>query len=277
MLALGLGLIAALGWGTHDLLVRTIAPGARVLPQLAVVMAVAALVTAPFGWTKALPDYATLALAIASGCAYFGASLALYAAFARAPAKLVAPVIGSYPLPALGFELLRGNPVSGTEWLAAGLIVAGVIVVATQGDSDGQRPHPAALPLAFAACLGMATSFTLGQEAASRIDPMQAASLARSGGASLALVLLALRPKGIGEALKRWPVLLAMGCLDGLALSSVIASGALARASYASVASSLFGVVTIVLAWGILGERVKLAQGLGIVLIFTGLGWLALG
>ena len=40
MLALGLGLIAALGWGTHDLLVRTIAPGARVLPHLAVVMAV---------------------------------------------------------------------------------------------------------------------------------------------------------------------------------------------------------------------------------------------
>ena len=194
MLALGLGLIAALGWGTHDLLVRTIAPGARVLPQLAVVMAVAALVTAPFGWTKALPDIETLALAIASGCTYFGASLALYAAFARAPVKLVAPVIGSYPLPALGYELLRGNPVSGIEWLAAGLIVAGVAVVATQGDSDSQRPHPAALPLAFAACFGMATSFALGQEAASRIDPLHAASLARAGGAALALVRLALRP-----------------------------------------------------------------------------------
>ena len=277
MLALGLGLIAALGWGTHDLLVRTIAPGARVLPQLAVVMAVAALVTAPFGWTKLLPDMGTLALAIASGCTYFGASLALYAAFARAPAKLVAPVIGAYPLPALGFELLRGHPVSGIEWLAAGLIVAGVAIVATQGDTDSQRPHPAALPLAFAACLGMATSFALGQEAAARVDPMQAASLARAGGAALALALLALRPKGVGAALKRWPVLLAMGCLDGLALSSVIASGALAQASYASVASSLFGVVTILLAWGILGEKVRLVQGAGIALIFVGLGSLAWG
>ncbi len=277
MLALGLGLIAALGWGTHDLLVRTIAPGARVLPQLAAVMLVAALVTAPFGWTRALPDPETLALAIASGCTYFGASLALYAAFARAPVKLVAPVIGAYPLPALGYELLRGNPVSGIEWLAAGLIVAGVAVVATQGDSDSQRPHPAALPLAFAACFGMATSFALGQEAASRIEPMHAASLARSGGAVLALALLALRPKGVKAALKRWPVLLAMGCLDGLALSSVIAAGALAQASYASVTSSLFGVVTILLAWGILGERVRLAQGAGIALIFTGLGWLAWG
>ena len=63
MLALGLGLVAALGWGTHDLLVRRIAPGASVLPQLVVVMTVAALVTAPFGWRGA-PDWASLGLAL---------------------------------------------------------------------------------------------------------------------------------------------------------------------------------------------------------------------
>jgi drug/metabolite transporter (DMT)-like permease len=275
MLALGLGLIAALGWGTHDLLVRRIAPGAQVLPQLAIVMVVASLVTAPFGWTKPLPELVPLALAVASGSAFFAASLALYSAFARAPASLVAPVIGAYPLPALGFEVLQGHPVSGMEWLAAMLIVAGVAVVAITGERESQRPHPAALPLAFIACLGLATSFALGQEAAARIDPMHATSLARAGGAALALIVLALWPKGIRAALKRWPTLLAMGCLDGLALSTVIAAGALAQASYASVASSLFGVVTILLAWAILGERVKLSQGAGIALIFLGLGWLA--
>lgn len=276
MLALGLGLVAALGWGTHDLLVRRIAPGARVLPQLVVVMTVAALVTAPFGW-RGLPDWVPLGLAIASGCTYFGASLALYAAFARAPARLVAPVIGSYPLPALGLALLQGHVVSGGEWLAAGLIVAGVAVVATQGQAEDKRPNPLALPLAFAACLGMAASFALGQEAAARIDPLQAASLARAGGAGLGLCLLALRPAGTRAALKRWRVLLVMGCLDGLALSAVIAAGALPQASYASVASSLFGVVTILLAWAVLGERVRAAQGAGIALIFLGLTRLAWG
>ncbi len=276
MLSLALGLVAALGWGTHDLLVRRIAPGAQVLPQLAVVMTVAALVTSPFvdaGWPGLVP----LAFALGSGFAYFGASLALYAAFARAPARLVAPVIGSYPLPALAIAALQGHGVTAVEWLAAGLIVAGVAVVATQGEAEDKRPHPAALPLAFAACFGMATSFALGQEAATRIEPLQAAGLARAGTAGLGLVLLALRPKGTRAALRRWPVLLVMGCLDGVALSSVIAAGALPEASYASVASSLFGVVTILLAWGVLRERVKLAQGFGIVLIFVGLGRLALG
>ena len=276
MLALGLGLVAALGWGTHDLLVRRIAPGANVLPQLVMVMTVAAMVTAPFGW-RGLPDWVSLGLALASGCAYFAASLALYAAFARAPARLVAPVIGSYPLPALGFALLQGHSVSGAEWLAAALIVAGVAVVATQGEVEDKRPNPAALPLAFAACLGMATSFALGQEAAARIDPLQAASLARAGGATLGLIVLALRPAGTTAALTRWKVLLVMGCLDGVALSSVIASGALPQASYAAVSSSLFGVVTILLAWGILGEKVRVAQGAGIALIFLGLGRLAIG
>lgn len=276
MLALGLGLVAALGWGTHDLLVRRIAPGARVLPQLVVVMTVAAVVTAPFGM-RSVPDMVALISALASGCAYFGASLALYAAFARAPARLVAPVIGSYPLPALAIAWAQGQPIGGTEWLAAALIVTGVAIVATQGEAEDKRPHPAALPLAFAACLGMATSFAFGQAAAARIDPLQAASLARAGGAALGLGLLALRPSGVRAALRHWRVLLVMGCLDGLALSSVIASGALEDASYASVASSLFGVVTILLAWGVLGERVRWTQGAGIALIFIGLGRLAAG
>ena len=278
MLALSLGLLAALSWGTHDLLVRRIAPGAQVLPQLAVVMTVAALVVSPLGISRASAvPMVPLVLAILSGCVYFGASFALYSAFARAPVRLVAPVIGSYPLPALGFALMQGHTVTGAEWLAAALIVAGVAVVATQGAAEDKRPNPAALPLAFAACIGMATSFALGQEAAARIDPLQAASLARAGGAALALTVLALRPKGTKAALARWPILLAMGCLDAVALTSVIASGALPLASYAAVASSLFGVVTILLAWVLLGEKVRPAQGAGIALIFAGLAKLAAG
>ncbi|MGV8986948.1 MAG: DMT family transporter [Cypionkella sp.] len=278
MLALSLGLLAALGWGTHDLLVRRIAPGARVLPQLAVVMTVAALVVAPLGISRAsaVPPVPVL-LAILSGCVYFGASLALYAAFARAPVRLVAPVIGAYPLPALAFALMQGHKVSAAEWLAAALIVAGVAVVATQGAAEDKRPNRAALPLAFAACIGMATAFALGQEAAARIDPLLAASIARVGGAALALIVLARHSTGTKAALARWPILLGMGCLDGIALTSVIASGALPQASYAAVASSLFGVVTILLAWVLLGEKVRLAQGAGIALIFAGLAKLAAG
>lgn len=277
MLAILLGLLAALGWGTHDLLVRRISPGARVLPQIASVMAVAALVVLPFGLIEGdfsrLTPFAGL-LAAGSGIAYFFASLCLYMAFARAPARLVAPVIGAYPLPALLMAAALGVPVAGADWLAAGLIVAGVALVAIFGQEGGSAGR-GALPFALLACLGMATAFTLGQAATETLDPALAPMLARLATAATGLLLLTLRHDGRRAAWRQGPVLLAMGTVDGLALTAVLAAGALPLAIYASVVSSLFGMVTVLLAWAVLGERVTARQGAGIALVFAGLGLLA--
>lgn len=277
MLAFLLGLLAALGWGTHDLMVRRISPGARVGPQIAVVMTVAALVVLPFGLTQG--DFSRLtgsaaALAIGSGVAYFLASFALYHAFARAPARLVAPVIGAYPLPALVFAALSGVTVSPLDWTAAGLIVAGVGVVAVFGDAGGKAER-GALPLAVLACLGMAVAFTLGQAATEALDPFLAPMIARCATAATGLGLLMLRPAGFHAALRQFRVLSVMGTLDGIALTAVLAAGALPMAVYASVVSSLFGMVTVLLAWVFLNEKVTLKQGAGIGLVFAGLGLLA--
>ena len=66
-----------------------------------------------------------------------------------------------------------------------------------------------------------------------------------------------------------------MGLLDTLALGLVMLAGGLAHAEYAAVAASLFGVVTILLAWAFLGEKVRPRQWPGIALVFAGIGWLA--
>lgn len=277
MLAFLLGLVAALGWGTHDLLVRRVAPGARVLPQIAVVMTLAALVVLPFGviWGDASRVTAgVLALAGGSGVAYFAASLCLYHAFARAPARVVAPVIGAYPLPALVFAAVAGTTVSVLDWLAAGLIVAGVGAVAVFGH-EGGAARRGALPLALLACLGMAAAFALGQAATEALDPFLAPTLARCATAATGLALVMLQPAGLRAALRQLPILAGMGALDGLALTAVLAAGALPMAVYASVVSSLFGMVTVLLSWVFLAEKVTLKQGLGIGLVFGGLALLA--
>lgn len=277
MAAFLLGLLAALGWGTHDLLVRRISVGARILPQIAAVMTVAALVVLPFGLAWGEPARLTLAaglLAVGSGVAYFAASFCLYHAFALAPARLVAPVIGAYPLPALVLAAAAGGVVTGMDWAAAGLIVAGVGLVAIFG-GEGGRAGPGALPLALAACLGMATAFALGQAATEALDPYLAPMIARCATAATGLGLLMLRPAGLHAALRQWRVLGVMGLLDGVALTAVLAAGALPMAVYASVVSSLFGMVTVLLAWAVLGEKVTPKQGLGIGLVFAGLGFLA--
>ena len=73
-----------------------------------------------------------------------------------------------------------------------------------------------------------------------------------------------------------WRLLLGMGVLDTAALGLVMLAGGYPRAEFASVAASLFGVVTILLAWAVLGERVRGAQWLGSGLVFGGISWLAL-
>ncbi|NBZ86199.1 DMT family transporter [Stagnihabitans tardus] len=278
MLSFLLGLVAALGWGTHDLMVRRISPGARVGPQIASVMTVAALVVLPFGLAWGDASRLTLGaglFAVGSGVAYFAASLCLYHAFARAPARLVAPVIGAYPLPALVFAAMAGVSLGASDWIASGLIVAGVGIVAIFGHEGGAAQR-GALPLAVLACLGMATAFALGHQATEALDPYLAPTIARCASAATALGLLMLHPAGVRAALRQFPTLAAMGVLDGVALTAVLAAGALPMAIYASVVSSLFGMVTVLLAWAVLGEKVTLKQGAGIGLVFAGLGLLSL-
>ena len=52
-------------------------------------------------------------------------------------------------------------------------------------------------------------------------------------------------------------------------------AGGFAHAEYAAVAASLFGVVTILLAWRFLGERLGRVQGAGLALVFAGIATLA--
>ena len=273
MLAFLMGLVAALAWGTHDLLVRRVAPGA----QIALVMGMAALVTLPLGLafgdlSRLTPG--ALALAAASGVTYFAASFCLYQAFARAPARLVAPVIGAYPLPALALAALSGVVLTPSDWLAGGLIVLDVGLVAVFGH-EGGAARRGALPLALLACLGMALAFALGQAATEALDPWAAPMIARSATAATGMALLMLRPAGLRAALRQVPILAGMGLLDGMALGLVLAAGALPFAVYASVVSSLFGMVTVLLAWLFLVEKVTLKQGLGVGIVFGGLALLA--
>jgi drug/metabolite transporter (DMT)-like permease len=66
-----------------------------------------------------------------------------------------------------------------------------------------------------------------------------------------------------------------MGMLDTVALAVVLFAGRLPGGLYATVTASLFGVVTILLAWAFLKERLLPLQWIGVGVTFAAVGLLS--
>ena len=278
MQAVLLGLAAALIWGLHDFLVRLISPGANVLGQILTVTAVGVVILAvPGGRDLALLSPQALGLAVLSGIGYIVAYFCLYRAFALAPARVVSPILGAYPLLTMLVAALTGTEVPWNDWLAVVAVVAGIAVVAVLAEAEGHGNVRvgAALIWAGLSAAGFAATFALGQ-AASVGDLSLAAGLVTRVVALLGiLTLVVLSRPSLQPVLQNWKALGVMGLLDTAALALVMLAGGWPNAEYASVAASLFGLVTILLAWWFLSEQVRLAQWLGLALVFAGIAWLA--
>ena len=283
MLALGFGLVAAVLWAVHDLLARKLSQGAPLLGILIVVLAAGTLGLLPVALTFGGWDEMTapaLAVAVLSGLAFALAIGGLYKAFSLAPVRVVSPVVGAYPLLTLLIAAVQGRPVAGGDWLAVAAIVAGIGVVALAARDDAPEGYAAspgvAIGWAGLAAAGFAATFALAQEA-TRLGAEMPAMLVGRVVALLAILGLFLWHRGsLAPQRGQVGVLGLMGLLDALALGLVTASGGLPRAEYASVASSLFGVLTVLLAAWFLRERVRPVQWLGIACVFGGIAALGL-
>ncbi|MFX0542909.1 EamA family transporter [Roseovarius sp. S4756] len=274
------GLIAALCWGIHDICVRYVSQRVGILPALTTVLIVGTLVMAPAAFL--VGDWAAMsgtasALAMASGITFTLAYLGLYKAFEIGPVRLVAPIIGAYPVLSVGWAAASGQAVSADQWLAVGAVIAGVAIVGLLTDeaaSSGNKS--AAIVWAVLGGAAFAATFALGQAAAHAGSEVPAILVTRIIAVGLALILLATSGGIRWPARGALPLLGLMGVLDCIALGIVIAAAGMARPEFASVAASTFGMITVILAWAILRERMTPGQWGGVMLTFSAIGYLAL-
>lgn len=280
MWALSIGLVAALAWGLHDFLVRRISQGPNVLWQLLVVFSTGALVLVPpslwFGHWASISAWSMGLAALTGGCYVIG-GYGLYRAFDLGQVRQVAPVLGAYPILSLLFAAAQGRAIQMQEWLAVAAVVLGIAIVSALSDDDDQPGNQLlrALIWAVIGAAGFAATIALGQAATRASDALPAVVLARLTAAAIVVLLIALRRPSSAPARANLKTLIAMGLLDALALSLVMAAGGLPHAEYASVGSSLFGLTTILLAWQLLGEKLRPLQWVGVVIVFAGIARLA--
>lgn len=280
MLSLSLGLIAALAWGIHDICVRSVSQRGGILPALATVLVGGSIVLLPiaggFGdWGEM--SARSYGLSILSGAIYLIGCIGLYKAFGIGPVRLVAPIMGAYPIISIGWAAMIGQAVPIDQWLAVGAVIVGVAVVSMLSDqSESNGSQKAAVGWALIGATGFALAFSVGHIATQQGSELPVVLITRLAAAAGVLILL-FGSKGTKLPERNaWPLLILMGLLDATALGIVIASGGLERPEFAAVAASTFGIITIILAWGFLKERMSFGQWIGVAISFAGIGYLAL-
>jgi drug/metabolite transporter (DMT)-like permease len=159
--------------------------------------------------------------------------------------------------------------------------VVGVVIVSRSGgryEATGALPPgtlKTVLGLAFLASFGFAIALTAGQAAVPIFGEVETVWLARLFGLLAIGVLYLWRSPGAPIPVQWLPLLALMGCLDVTALSTITAAGNLPDPEFATVVSSAFGAVTVLLARAFLREPIAPAQLAGMVLIFGGVAALA--
>lgn len=281
MTALGLGLIAAFAWGFHDICVRYVSQKTPLLASLLIVFFAGLLfhlaVMAGGDGFRAIPIKAT-GVAILAGVFFLLASLGLYGAFQRGPVRLVSPIVASFPILSVCWAVFLGADVSPLEWAAVLAIVVGVSAVAYLSDDSQNDVPPKGLTIAYAALgsIGYAGTFAFGQMAAEMSHELTSTFVMRVTAIVLLLGVIAAWRLPFWPGLKSLGILTLMGFADGVALLCMIAAADLPDVQYAAVAASVFGLLTIVMAWALLREKMTPPQWLACAVTFAGIGFLAL-
>lgn len=284
MIAVSLGLFAALCWSVHDLLARKYAAGVGPFRMsLAVMLIGAGLLLVPVLYNGQIwnADRASLATACGLGVCYAFAVGGLLKAFSLAPVSIVGPFTAPYPALVVIWGLINGLHPSLYDWLAIGLILAGAMVVARFGHEDGglNAVAPGKIPVLVVsctlACLGFAASIVLGQTAAATLGGFETTFISRFPAAIL-LVPLAIRDHASSLPVSK-PAFIGIACMalfDVLAVSGINYSGQFENKEYGAMAITAYGALAVLLAMIFLKEKVSAGQWGGILMIASGVAYL---
>jgi drug/metabolite transporter (DMT)-like permease len=264
-------------WGVGDFL------GGLASRRLAVIVVV--VVSQAIGlagllvWVAAtrdpFPGVVELLPAAGAGVAVLAGVTAFYRGLAIGAMGIVAPITASGPIVPLAVDAVHGTTPTPLQWLGIAFILVGVATLSWEG-AHGQTRIASGAGLAILAALGFGLYF-VGIDAGADESASWAVVAARITAVSIgALVALASsRPLRAPRSLL--PMLIAVGLIDTFANVLVAAATTYGAAGIVAVLSSLYPIVTMVLAWLVLGERLGPTKRAGAAAALAGAALVAAG
>ena len=225
------------------------------------------------------PGWHPWALAALAGVINMTASLSLYYSFQIGVMSIVAPVSSAYPALTVALAIASGERITALRGVGLAVTLAGVILAATTfthsaGDSAKESAHlTKGVGWALLAALGFGVLFWfLGFYVVPAVGPAISVWVIRL----TCFSVLAVAAVPTRQSLKLpsgsvWWLLAAVGFMDTAAFVANNAGLHTGQVSVVSVLASLYGAVTVLLAWIFLREKLERSQWFGIALIFAGI------
>ncbi|MDP2712602.1 MAG: DMT family transporter [Solirubrobacteraceae bacterium] len=227
------------------------------------------------------PPSATHVLAaLGAGLVGIAALSAFYRGLAIGTMSIVAPIAATGVSVPVVVGLIGGDAPGPLRAAGLALAVVGIVLASRErpGGQIGARAQRLSIVLAIVAGLGFGSYFVLA-EIASRGDVAWALLLARvSAFPVVALIaLLALSRGAVRPPARALAALAGIGLLDLAANAFYNQASTMGELSSVAVASSLYPVVTVMLAALLLGERVRGPQRIGVAVALAGVVLIAVG
>jgi drug/metabolite transporter (DMT)-like permease len=292
-LGIVLGLTAALGWGVADFMARFSARRigtyrTLLYMQLIGLLTLTALLSAIHGWgpiTNGVTRHG-LGWVILAGLLNTVSSLMLYRSFEIGVLAIVAPVAASYPALTVILSLLSGETLHRARGIGLVAALAGVVLAATSfaptpQEKPAEHHHKGHLTRgvlwAILAAIGYGILFwVLGFRVMPAFGGAVSVWFIRlTTFSALALMVKPMKITATPPSGSAWWLVGGIGIVDTAAFISNNMALKTEQVAVASVLSSLYGAVTVLLAAVFLREKLEWSQWVGIVLIFTGIAILS--
>jgi drug/metabolite transporter (DMT)-like permease len=274
LLALG----GALCWGVGDFLGGLAARRIAVLTVIAVSQSIGLAGLATWVWLadEPFPGVSELLPAAGAGVVVVLGLVALYRGLAIGAMGIVAPISAAGPVVPLAVDAVQGTSPEALQWFGIGLILVGIATLSHEPSPSGGSQVATGAGLAIVAALGFGLFF-VGIDAGSDESATWAVLVARAVGVSLAVGAAAVTSKALRPERSLVPMLAAIGLVDTGANLLVATATTQGATGIVAVLSSLYPVVTVVLAWLVLGERLNAAKRIGGAIAVAGAAFVAAG